>query len=378
MSKQRYINTVFWDDDYISNLDPSEKLLFIYLITNPCTTICGIYQVPIKRMALDTGIEMSMCNKILSRFQKDDKVLYRDGWIAIRNFIKHQNEKSPKVKIGIINELEKVPRDLKKWIGVTSDYSIPIVELLTKRQIILIRDSFQCQYCSKEIKTDNDYEIDHIVPLSIGGKDNYANLVLSCIECNQKKLDKTAMEFCGISLVGKKYHSEIATKELRNDEYKKSKFFLIYPEKYGTFNDNQNESTLSHLNLNLDSNLDSNHNLYYDLKEKKKKYITDEILLYWNSKNLIKHELKTVKLHFKKLHKDIIHDIGIEKVKEGIENYDKILNDKIYYYSHNYSLWDFIARKKIYNFLTDARPFENYINKDFKEKQKEFGKVIEK
>ena len=272
MSKQRYINTVFWDDDYISNLDPSEKLLFIYLITNPCTTICGIYQVPIKRMALDTGIEMSMCNKILSRFQKDDKVLYRDGWIAIRNFIKHQNEKSPKVKIGIINELEKVPRDLKKWIGY--GYGIDTVS------------------------TQGEYGID----------------------------------------------------------------------------------TLSHLNLNLnlDSNLDSNLNLDSDLKEKENKYITDEILLYWNSKNLIKHELKTVKLHFKKLHKDIIHDIGIEKVKEGIENYDKILNDEIYYYSHNYSLWDFIARKKIYNFLTDARPFENYVKKDFKEKQKEFGKVIEK
>ena len=33
MSKKRYVNTVFWDDAYITNLDPSEKLIFIYLLT---------------------------------------------------------------------------------------------------------------------------------------------------------------------------------------------------------------------------------------------------------------------------------------------------------------------------------------------------------
>ena len=41
--KQRYINTKFWDDNYVIQLDPSEKLMFIYFITNPLTNICGIY-----------------------------------------------------------------------------------------------------------------------------------------------------------------------------------------------------------------------------------------------------------------------------------------------------------------------------------------------
>ena len=35
MAKQRYINTKFWRDSYIEDLDPIEKLLFLYLLSNP-------------------------------------------------------------------------------------------------------------------------------------------------------------------------------------------------------------------------------------------------------------------------------------------------------------------------------------------------------
>ncbi len=116
MAKKRYINTVFWDDSYISNLDPSEKLLFVYLITISCTNISGIYQIQMKRISLDTGIEKEMCQKIMDRFQKDEKILFKDGWIAIKNFIKHQNINSPQVIQGIKNEFSLAPNELKIWI----------------------------------------------------------------------------------------------------------------------------------------------------------------------------------------------------------------------------------------------------------------------
>jgi hypothetical protein len=126
MSKKRYINTVFWDDSYIANLDPSEKLIFIYLITNPCTNISGIYQIPIKRIALDTGIDKDMVLKILERFSKDNKAHYKDGWIKVVNFIKHQNIKSPCIVTAIENELENVPEELRDGIGtvLNSTFSI--------------------------------------------------------------------------------------------------------------------------------------------------------------------------------------------------------------------------------------------------------------
>jgi len=37
--KKRYISTKFWDDEFIVNLDPIEKLLFMYFLTNPLTNV---------------------------------------------------------------------------------------------------------------------------------------------------------------------------------------------------------------------------------------------------------------------------------------------------------------------------------------------------
>jgi hypothetical protein len=118
MAKQRYINTIFWRDEYVSRLDPSEKLLFLYLLTNPDTSICGIYQLPIKIIAVDTGFDKEMVEKILARFERDDKVFYRDGWVIIKNFIKHQNI-NPSVTAGIERELKAVPADIRTL------YSLP-------------------------------------------------------------------------------------------------------------------------------------------------------------------------------------------------------------------------------------------------------------
>lgn len=112
MSKQRMIDTKFWDDNYSSNLDPIEKLLFLYFLTNTSTNISGIYEIPLKKIAVETGIEKEMVMKILDRFTKDQKVFYYNGWLCLKNFIKNQNQRSPKVQIGIKNEMAFIPKDI--------------------------------------------------------------------------------------------------------------------------------------------------------------------------------------------------------------------------------------------------------------------------
>lgn len=123
MSKKRFVDTQFWRDNYISNLDPSEKLVFLYLLTNPDTNISGIYQIPLKTIATDTGFDKEMIIKILDRFEEDQKIKYENGWVAIKNFIKNQNEKSQMVIKGIQNEIKKAPEMLRKWVknGKTED-----------------------------------------------------------------------------------------------------------------------------------------------------------------------------------------------------------------------------------------------------------------
>lgn len=110
-NKQRYINTRFWNDNFVSELNPIDKLLFIYFLTNEHTNISGIYELPIKIMSVETGIELSMIKKMLPRL--NGKVRYLDGKVIIRNFAKHQETKSPLVKKGIINCLKDLD---KKWL----------------------------------------------------------------------------------------------------------------------------------------------------------------------------------------------------------------------------------------------------------------------
>jgi hypothetical protein len=119
MSKNRYVNTKFWDDSFIIECDPIEKLLFIYFLTNPLTTICGIYEITIRRIAFDTGIDKDMVLKILDRFEKCKRIKFENGWVGIKNFIKHQSMSDnvkDKVRTGIELSLDNAPKNLKNWV----------------------------------------------------------------------------------------------------------------------------------------------------------------------------------------------------------------------------------------------------------------------
>lgn len=122
MAKSRMVDTRFWDDNYTSNLDPIEKLLFLYCLTNTHTNICWVYEIPLKSIASDTWIDKDMVLKIMTRFEKEWKIIYKDWWVAIRNFIKYQNQWSPKVKAWIDKELEKVPEWLNSLLQIPYTY----------------------------------------------------------------------------------------------------------------------------------------------------------------------------------------------------------------------------------------------------------------
>lgn len=156
MAKQRMINTKFWTDSYISELNPSEKLVFVYLLTNPHTDICGVYELPIKYMMLETGLEKEKLIRILKRFAEDHKIYYLNGWVAIVNFAKHQLD-NPKVKIGIKAGLERAPKEILDRLSIDYDRlshfnsninlnsnlkitSKKDVAATTKKQKLLVRD----------------------------------------------------------------------------------------------------------------------------------------------------------------------------------------------------------------------------------------------
>lgn len=126
-NKHRYINTRLWNDNYVSHLDPVEKLLFIYFLTNEHTNISGIYEVPLKIIGIETGIDESMLKKILPRLE--EKIIYIDGRVVIRNFLKHQlgigDKISEFVIKGIINNLKELDEKWLKTLINQGFYVIP-------------------------------------------------------------------------------------------------------------------------------------------------------------------------------------------------------------------------------------------------------------
>lgn len=119
--KCRMINTRFWEDNYIQNLLPDEKLLFLYFITTPKSNIAGIYECSIKTISFHTGFDRENLENILKRFE--GKIHYIDGWIYIRNFLRHQNTESPTIKEGIKILMDKVPTKIKeKMIEIDDNY----------------------------------------------------------------------------------------------------------------------------------------------------------------------------------------------------------------------------------------------------------------
>jgi len=119
MAKQRVINTKFWNDNWIRKINPLDRYLFLYFLTNEHTNISGIYELPIMTMAFETGIDEKELERSML-LKLEPKVYYIDGWVYIRNFQKHQSTSSDKVQAGIKVEMSKIPKNIKQKIDTIS------------------------------------------------------------------------------------------------------------------------------------------------------------------------------------------------------------------------------------------------------------------
>lgn len=167
MSKQRSISTRMWSDSYFEKLDPTEKLFFIYLLTNIYTNICGIYEIPLKIVAVETGIDKEMILKLLQRFENDKKVYYIDWHICIRNFVKNQNS-NPSVQKWIEREISEKPQDLidkiqavyNVYTGCIQDGTLNLTKPnLTKPENLVIEKSLKQEIEKSRQEISHEFDI---------------------------------------------------------------------------------------------------------------------------------------------------------------------------------------------------------------------------
>ena len=65
---------------------------------------------------------------------------------------------------------------------------LPRKRVMLSRKNIVKRDNHRCQYCGR---VSGAMTVDHVVPRKLGGRDMWENLVCACIECNNRKGDRT-------------------------------------------------------------------------------------------------------------------------------------------------------------------------------------------
>lgn len=111
MARYRQVETAFWTDGFVLKLTPEEKYFYLYLLTNPHTTQCGIYELPERMAEVETGYNRETVEKLRDRFiNKYKKIRYSPATeeYCIINWLKYNSLKSPKVKSCIERELSEV------------------------------------------------------------------------------------------------------------------------------------------------------------------------------------------------------------------------------------------------------------------------------
>jgi 5-methylcytosine-specific restriction endonuclease McrA len=58
------------------------------------------------------------------------------------------------------------------------------------RKNVWLRDKGRCQYCGTKV-SQSEFTFDHVMPRDRGGTTKWGNIVVSCMNCNQKKGNRT-------------------------------------------------------------------------------------------------------------------------------------------------------------------------------------------
>lgn len=98
-----------------------------------------------------------------------------------------------------------------------------------KRHKVFMKTFYHCGYCGKILQDPDDLTIDHIVPQSADGSNEFANLIGCCHSCNQLKADLSLSQFRN-KLIDAIKISNVFTDDSNNENV--IFFFERYSENY--------------------------------------------------------------------------------------------------------------------------------------------------
>lgn len=199
----RQFHTRFWASPFVDELDPSEKLLYMYMITSPQSNMEGVYRTTLKRIAFETGLERDAVQRIAERFEDAGQAgLYFDTdqacWVVVCQAPEHMNS-SPQIMRHASQVYQSVPDEVMDYafsIGYTYPEGYEEEKHASKIQYekargissakaerVFDRCGRKCVECGSE----EELEIHHRVPVAEGGTHDEDNLETLCRSCHMEK-----------------------------------------------------------------------------------------------------------------------------------------------------------------------------------------------
>lgn len=112
MAEYRYVHTRFWEDPDMLELTREQKYFYLYLLTNPKSSQCGISEFSLKLAAIHTGYSEETLLDLIHVFEDElGKIKYNPETkeIAIKNWGKYNYlADNEKVRKHIESEFKKV------------------------------------------------------------------------------------------------------------------------------------------------------------------------------------------------------------------------------------------------------------------------------
>jgi len=106
MGVYRNVSLTFWTDPKIDDeFSPHEKYMYLYLLTNPHTNLCGCYQIARNQMIRETGLGWEEIRQLLTRMQDVHRVLRYNPEtkeILLKNWGRYNWSRSPKVRDAVL------------------------------------------------------------------------------------------------------------------------------------------------------------------------------------------------------------------------------------------------------------------------------------
>ncbi|WP_339091895.1 HNH endonuclease signature motif containing protein [Variovorax paradoxus] len=82
-----------------------------------------------------------------------------------------------------------------------------------QRTRVLDRDEWTCQYCGARLFTNDEATVDHIIPVSLGGANEDANMRAACKPCNTTKGQRSEQWLRLFLALGQSKYADVITLE---------------------------------------------------------------------------------------------------------------------------------------------------------------------